>query len=278
MPLLFILTFIPFRILDVIDIFLVAFLLYQIYMLIRGTVAINIFIGIFVLYIIWLVVRVLNMELLSSILGQIIGVGVIALIIVFQQEIRRFLLFIGTRYLSKNKFSIENWLFPKQKNMVAPVNIEAIVKSCRHMSESKTGALIVIARKSELQYYAETGDIIDAETSSRLIENIFFKNSPLHDGALIIVNDKIRAVRCILPVTENLNIPARYGMRHRAAIGISEHSDALIVVVSEETGKISFVHEGDIKYGISSMELRELLEEYLYSDNTTQSKQQKSDF
>lgn len=278
MPLSLVITFIPFRILDVIDIFLVAFLLYQIYMLIRGTVAINIFIGIFVLYIIWLVVRVLNMELLSSILGQIIGVGVIALIIVFQQEIRRFLLFIGTRYLSKNRFSIENWLFPKQKNMVAPVNIEAVVKSCRHMSESKTGALIVIARKSELQYYAETGDIIDAETSSRLIENIFFKNSPLHDGALIIVNDKIRAVRCILPVTENLNIPAHYGMRHRAALGISEHSDALIVVVSEETGKISFVHEGEIKYGVSSMELRELLEEYLYSDNTNQDRQQKSDF
>lgn len=278
MPLSFILTFIPFRILDVIDIFLVAFLLYQIYMLIRGTVAINIFIGIFVLYIIWLIVKVLNMELLSSILGQIIGVGVIALIIVFQQEIRRFLLFIGTRYLSKNRFSIENWLFPKQKNLVAPVNIEAVVKACRHMSESKTGALIVIACKSELQYYAETGDVIDAETSSRLIENIFFKNSPLHDGALIIINDKIRAVRCILPVTENLNIPAHYGMRHRAALGISEQTDALIVVVSEETGKISFVHEGEIKYGISSMELRELLEDKLISDNSNQYKFQKSDF
>lgn len=276
MPFSFILTFIPFRVLDLIDIFLVAFLLYQIYMLIRGTVAINIFIGISVLYIIWLVVRVLNMELLSSILGQIIGVGVIALIIVFQQEIRRFLLFIGTRYLSKNRFSIENWLFPKQKNMVAPVNIEAIVKSCRHMSESKTGALIVIARKSELQYYAETGDVIDAETSSRLIENIFFKNSPLHDGALIIINDKIRAARCILPVTENLNIPAHYGMRHRAALGISEHTDALIVVVSEETGKISFVHEGEIKHGISSMELRDLLEDFLFSDSS--SKNEKSDF
>jgi diadenylate cyclase len=264
----FIFTFIPFRVLDVIDIFLVAFLLYQIYMLIRGTVAINIFIGIFVLYMIWLIVKVLNMELLSSILGQIIGVGVIALIIVFQQEIRRFLLFIGTRYLSKNRFSIENWLFPKQKNLIAPVNIEAIVKACRNMSEARTGALIVIARKSELQYYAETGDIIDAETSSRLIENIFFKNSPLHDGALIIVNDKIRAVRCILPVTENLHLPAHYGMRHRAALGISEHTDALIVVVSEETGKISFGFEGEIKYGISSMELRQLLEDHLLSDLT----------
>jgi len=263
---LFITAFIPIRVLDIIDIILVAFLLYQIYMLIRGTVAINIFIGIFVLYIIWLVVRVLNMELLSTILGQIIGVGVIALIIVFQQEIRRFLLFIGTRYLSKNRFSIENWLFPKQKNFVAQVNIEAVVKACRNMSETKTGALIVIARKSELQYYAETGDIINAETSSRLIENIFFKNSPLHDGALIIINDKIHAVRCILPVTENMNLPAHYGLRHRAALGISEHTDALIIVVSEETGKISFCHEGNIKYGISSMELRELLESYLIPD------------
>lgn len=270
---LFIQIFIPFRVLDIIDIFLVAFLLYQIYMLIRGTVAINIFIGIFVLYIIWLIVKVLNMELLSSILGQIIGVGVIALIIVFQQEIRRFLLFIGTRYLSKNRFSIENWLFPKQKNLIAPVNIEAIVKACRNMSESNTGALIVIARKSELQYYAETGDIINAETSSRLIENIFFKNSPLHDGALIIINDKIRAVRCILPVTENLNVPAHYGMRHRAALGISEHTDALIVVVSEETGKISFGFEGEIKYGVSSMELRQLLEDYLINENNNSLKE-----
>jgi len=262
----FTITFITIRVLDVIDIFLVAFLLYQIYMLIRGTVAINIFFGIFVLYIIWLIVKVLNMELLSSILGQIIGVGVIALIIVFQQEIRRFLLFIGTRYLSKNRFSLENWLFPKQKTLIAPVNIEAIVKACRNMSESKTGALIVIARKSELQFYAETGDIIDADTSSRLIENIFFKNSPLHDGALIIVNDKIRAARCILPVTENLNVPAQFGMRHRAALGISEHTDALIVVVSEETGKISFGFEGEIKHGVSSIELRQLLEDQLSID------------
>jgi diadenylate cyclase len=263
----FINLFITFRVLDVIDIILVAFLLYQIYMLIRGTVAINIFIGIFVLYMIWLVVKVLNMELLSSILGQIIGVGVIALIIVFQQEIRRFLLFIGTRYLSRNRFSLENWLFPKQQNLVAPVNIKAIVKACRNMSETKTGALIVIARKSELQFYVDTGDTIDAETSSRLIENIFFKNSPLHDGALIIINDKIRAARCILPVTENLNIPARYGMRHRAAIGISEHTDALVVIVSEETGKISFCIDEMIKYGISSMELEQLLEQHLLSEN-----------
>lgn len=255
--------FIAIRVLDIIDILLVAFLLYEIYMLIRGTVAINIFVGIFLLYMIWLIVKALNMELLSNILGQIIGVGVIALIIVFQQEIRRFLLFIGTRYLSKNRFSIENFLFPKQKSVVPPVNIEAIVKASRNMAESKTGALIVIARKSELQIYAETGDIIEAETSSRLIENIFFKNSPLHDGALIIINDKIKAARCVLPVTENINLPAHYGMRHRAAIGMSETTDSLIVVISEETGKISFVVNGTIRYGISSMELKQLLEQHV---------------
>ncbi|HPV57830.1 MAG TPA: diadenylate cyclase CdaA, partial [Tenuifilaceae bacterium] len=233
--------FITIRVLDIIDIIMVAFLLYQIYMLIRGTVAINIFGGIVVLYIIWLVVRALNMELLSGILGQIIGVGVIAIIIVFQQEIRKFLLFIGTKYMSKSKFSLENLLFPRHKTDVAQVNVDAIVKACRNMAETKTGALIVIARKSELQFYAETGDIIEAETSSRLLENIFFKNSPLHDGAVIIVNDRIHAARCVLPVTENINLPPQYGMRHKAAVGISEITDAMVVLVSEETGKISFV-------------------------------------
>jgi uncharacterized protein (TIGR00159 family) len=259
----FVQLFISIRVLDIIDIILVAFLLYQIYMLIRGTVAINIFSGIVVLYIIWLVVRALNMELLSGILGQIIGVGVIAIIIVFQQEIRKFLLFIGTRYMSKSKFSLENLLFPRQKNDEAPINIDAVVKACRNMSDTKTGALIVIARKSELQLYAETGDIIEAETSSRLLENIFFKNSPLHDGAVIIVNDKIHAARCVLPVTENINLPPQYGMRHKAAMGISEITDALVVLVSEETGKISFVSHGNIHYGLSTQELKSLLEENL---------------
>lgn len=259
----FVQLFITIRVLDIIDVILVAFLLYQIYMLIRGTVAINIFSVIVVLYIIWLVVRALNMELLSGILGQIIGVGVIAIIIVFQQEIRKFLLFIGTRYMSKSKFSLENLLFPKQKTDEASVNIDAIVKACRNMSETKTGALIVIARKSELQLYAETGDTIEAETSSRLLENIFFKNSPLHDGAVIIVNDKIHAARCVLPVTENINLPPQYGMRHRAAVGISEITDAIVVLVSEETGKISFVSHGSIKYGVTAQELKALLENNL---------------
>ncbi len=255
--------FISIRVLDIIDILLVAFLFYQIYMLIRGTVAINIFLGIFTLYLFWLVVKALNMELLSSILGQIIGVGVIALIIVFQQEIRRFLLLLGTRYFSKNRFSLEKLLMLKSDKYDTPVNIEAIVRACRNMSEARIGALIVITQKSNLQLYAETGDIINAETSSRLIENVFFKNSPLHDGAMIIKHNLIYAVRCILPLTEKIDLSASFGLRHRAALGISEITDALVIVISEETGKISFVQEGHITEDLNSQKLRELLEKIL---------------
>ncbi|HZJ73340.1 MAG TPA: diadenylate cyclase CdaA [Perlabentimonas sp.] len=257
--------FISIRILDIIDILLVALLLYQIYVLIKGTVAINIFMGIFSLYIFWLIVKALNMELLSSILGQIIGVGVIALIIVFQQEIRRFLLLIGSRYFSKNRFSIERLFRIKTEKYDSPVNIEAIVKASRNLSEQKVGALIVITKESNLKLYAETGDTINAETSSRLIENIFFKNSPLHDGAMIIQNNLIYAVRCVLPLSENPDLPASYGLRHRAAIGISEITDALVVVVSEETGRISFAKNGEIDLNITPAELREALEDNLFS-------------
>jgi len=235
-------------------------------MLIRGTVAINIFLGIFILYLFWLIVKALNMELLGSILGQIIGVGVIALIIVFQQEIRRFLLLIGTRYFSKNQFTLERLLFLKGKKVDSPVNIEGIIRACRNMAENKVGALIVITQNSNLQLYAETGDIINAETSSRLIENIFFRNSPLHDGAMIIKNNLIYAVRCILPLTEKTDIPAFYGLRHRAALGISEITDALVIVVSEETGKISFVKEGEIQEDINLQKLRDFLEKNLIDE------------
>ncbi|MDD2197939.1 MAG: diadenylate cyclase CdaA [Bacteroidales bacterium] len=255
--------FISIRILDIIDILLVALLLYQIYMLIRGTVAINIFVGIFILYIFWLVVRALNMELLSGILGQIIGVGVIALIIVFQQEIRRFLLLIGSRYLTRNTFSLERLLFLKTEKYDSKVNIEAIIRACRNMIEKKIGAIIVITIKSNLQLYAETGDIINAETSSRLIESIFFKNSPMHDGAMIINDNLIYAVRCILPLTERTNLPASYGLRHRAAIGISDITDALVIVISEETSKMAFIKEGEINEDINTQKLRGLLEENL---------------
>jgi uncharacterized protein (TIGR00159 family) len=250
-------------ILDIIDILLVAILFYQAFKLIRGTVAINIFIGIFALYVLWIAVKALNMELLSSILGQVLGVGVLALFIVFQQEIRKFLLFLGTQYMSRSKFSLRSILLGKTDSRTSGVNIDAIVKASRNMSESKTGALIVIRRTTSLAPYEETGDLLDANTNSRLLENIFFKNTPLHDGAVIIVRNKIRAARCVLPSTDNLSLPARYGMRHRAALGVSENSDAVVAVVSEETGDISFVEAGHIKHGITFVELRHLLEKAL---------------
>lgn len=257
------LLFIQVRILDIVDIFIVAFMLYQIYRLIRGTAALNIFSGIVMLYIIWLVVRALNMELLGSILGQVIGVGVLAIIIVFQQEIRKFLLLLGSRYTSKGKFTIENLLLGAEENELTTANIEAIVKACKNLSESKTGALIAIAQKSELKIYADTGDQLDAEISSRLLENIFFKNSPLHDGAVIIVGNKIHAARCVLPISENINLPPHFGMRHKSAIGLTEATDAIVIVVSEETGKVSLAYHGKIDYGIDIQTLRSKLETML---------------
>lgn len=258
-------AFISLRILDVLDILLVAFLLYQLYQLIKGTTAINIFIGIFSFYLLWLIVKALNMSLLSSILGQVIGVGVIALIIVFQQEIRRFLLIVGSRYMSNTRTSLESLISFSKKPATSKVKINSIVKACTNLSALKTGALIVISKKSRLDAYLRTGDTIMAATSSRLIESIFFKNNPLHDGAIIINEDIIVAARCVLPVTEQLNIPANFGMRHRAALGITEKTDAIVIIVSEETGNISFGKDGEIETNVGPNRLFNLLEQEFIS-------------
>lgn len=255
-------AFITIRFLDILDILLVAFLFYQIYNLIRGTTAINIFIGIFSLYLLWLIVKALNMSLLSSILGQVIGVGVIALLIVFQQEIRRFLLIISTRYIRSRKFSFDNIFSFGEKND-KKVNIDAIVNACTNMSAFKTGALIAISKKTDLLSFIRTGDTINADTSSRLLESIFFKNSPLHDGAVIIKNEKIIAARCVLPATDKIDLPPQYGMRHRAALGIAEKTDAIVILVSEETGAISFAKEEEIETNIGPNRLRKILEKEL---------------
>ncbi len=225
--------FIKIRILDLLDIFLVAFLMYQIYMMIRGTIAINIFIGIFVFYLLWLLVKAFNMHLLSSILGQIIGVGVIALIIVFQQEIRRFLLVMGSRYLKNKNFSIENIFFSKAKKE-QKVDFKNIVDTCFHLARLKIGALIVLTRRSDLANYIDTGEEIKATFASSLVESIFIKDGPLHDGALIVEGEKIVAARCVLPITEKRRLPSSFGMRHRAALGMSEDTDAIVIIVSEE--------------------------------------------
>lgn len=250
--------FITLRFLDIIDILLVAYLMYQLYMLIRGTVALNIFIAIFLFYLFWLVVKALNMELLGSILGQVIGVGMIALIIVFQVELRRFLVFVGTRYLSRT-LSL-NKVFSINLQETKNLKIKSIANACKRMSESKTGALIIITRKSALELYAQTGEIINAMTSTRLLEAIFFKNSPLHDGAVIVVEDKVYAARCILPMSDNPNVPANYGMRHRAALGITEHTDAFAIIVSEETGEIAIADNGVLSNNLSKEELMQTLE------------------
>lgn len=248
------------KVLDIIDILLVAIILFQLYRLIRGTAAFSIFIGIFFVYIFWLIVKALNMDLIGSILGQVIGVGVIALIIVFQQEIRRFLLVIGNRYMKGNRFSFSSFFPEGRDEPASQTEAEEIVRAVDSMSASRTGALIVIGRKSHLDSFAESGERIDGKISSGLIETVFFKNSPLHDGAMLIQNTMIIAARCPLPVTDRTGLPARFGMRHRAAIGITEYTDSYVVVVSEETGRISVVDGGHISEDLNINELRLILQ------------------
>ena len=256
-----ILIFIKVHWIDVWDIVLVAILIYQFYYLIKGTVAINIFFGILLFYLLWLIIKVLNMQLFGSILSKFIDVGFIALLIVFQQEIRRFLLFIGTSDLFRNgKLSKGLFDFKWQVNNEQLLDINAIVKACKNMSESKTGAIIILTKNNDLKFYANTGDAIDAKVSVRIIESIFYKNSPLHDGAVIISNNKITGARCVLPVTEDSDFPAHLGMRHRAAVGITENTDAIALIVSEQTAEISFSKQGNLIHTLTAQRLRELLE------------------
>ena len=237
--------FIPFTLIDFIDIFLVASLMFGIYRASRGTSAPYIFFGIITICITWVMVRALNMELLSNILGQIVSVGIIALIIIFQPEIRRFLQIIGMR---QKEFDFIARMFSSTRKK-EDINTSPIVSACLDMSNSKTGALIVIRQKDDLLFIIENGITVDANLSVSLLKNIFFKNAPLHDGAVIIEGNRIVAAKCILPVTQS-DVPKDYGTRHRSAIGMSELTDAVVVVVSEETGSLSIVKGGQIKYNI----------------------------
>jgi len=257
--------FISLRLTDVIDILIVAFLLYQLYLLTKETVAVNIFIAIFGIFLFWLLVKALNMQLTGAILQQVFSVGAIALVVLFQPEIRRFLVKLGASYRTRSKWRFDK-LFNTDKYLVRAIKIKSITKACVNMSESKIGALIVITRSTSLKVYAETGEIIDANTSSRLLENIFFKNTPLHDGAVIIEKDRIYAARCILPVSENRNLPPNLGLRHRAALGVTENTDALAIIVSEETGYISIADHGIIHENISKNELIQRLGKLLTND------------
>lgn len=249
--------FLGFSFLDFIDILLVAFLLYQLYRLIKDTVAINVLIGVAAIYLVWKLVEALQMELLSEILGQFIGVGVIAVVIVFQQEIRRFLLMIGSTNFTRRKALLRWWRV--QDDDSSQIDYREVVKACGAMTQTFTGALIVIEGDSKLGFYASTGTPIGAQVSGSLLESIFNKNSPLHDGAVIITGPKIVAAGCILPLTEKTNLPSRFGLRHRAALGISEKANALAIVVSEETGEISVVEKGQFRNKVSLEELQTIL-------------------
>ena len=227
--------------------------------------AIRVFLGFLTLYLIYLVVRAAQMELLSSILGQFMGVGVLAAIILFQQEIRKFLLLLGRTPVFNEGSFFKNMRFWNHSAMTH-ADITPIVEAAKTLGGTNTGALIVISRQSELKFYAESGDRLDSLLSKRLLLSIFNKYSPLHDGAVIVYNGRIVAARCILPVTERDNIPAQFGLRHRAAIGMSEATDVFILVVSEETGQISTVRNGSVNHNVTVKELRASIIDYLFEE------------
>ena len=257
-----ILGFPAIRIVDVVDVVIVAVLVYSLYRMIKGTNVMLIFWALLVMLIAWRVADALGMRLLGAILSAVASVGLIALVVIFQPEIRRFLLYLGTKtQLDQSLWQrLQFWRRNMQKNK--GVNYEAYINACMHMSQTKTGALIIFRRQNEVEELVETGEKIDAPASSALIETIFFKNSPLHDGAMIVRGNTILAARCILPVTSRLDIDPNLGLRHRSAIGVTEQLDVLSVIVSEETGAISYAVGGEIHHGVSPVELRQAMEKY----------------
>lgn len=258
-------SFLSFGITDAIDIFLVAIMLYQLYKMVKGTAAVNIFIGLALIYIVWIIVRAFELKLLGSVLGKFINVGVIAIMVVFQQEIRKFLLYIGSNEFIKNKNWKTVFSFSGQSDSSSRfvLDVDAVVNACFNMSDTKTGALIVVSRKSDLKFYINTGEMVDSALTDKMLENIFYKNSPMHDGAVIIKDNRIIAARCVLPVTESENFPSNFGMRHRAAVGITETTDALAITVSEQTGQVSLTVDGDINSHLTKDKLRYLIEKNL---------------
>ena len=252
--------FFEFGIKDIVDILLVALVLYYIYRLMRESRSLNVFIGIMVFIVVWLFVsQVLQMRLLGSILDKLVSVGVIALIVLFQDDIRKFLYNLGAHQQMKRFTSLFSSRGKDKDSKEVKETIMPIVMASMNMSKGKVGALIVIERSVPLDEIVQTGDLIDATINQRLIENIFFKNSPLHDGAMVISKKRIKAAGCILPVSHDLDIPKELGLRHRAAMGISQESDAVAVVVSEETGGISVAVKGNFRLRLSAEELESIL-------------------
>lgn len=248
-----------FSIKDLIDVLLVAFFLYQTYILMKKSGVTAIFLGVLAFIVLWVLVRhVFDMRLMGAILDQFISVGFILLVVVFQREIREFLKVLGS---NRGIQYIVKFFRPKgteEKNLTSPT-IMSIVLAAMDMAKRKEGALIAIEESDPLDRFVETGELINANVNTRLIENIFFKNSPLHDGAMIIAEKKIRAAGCILPVSQKQNIPKQLGLRHRAALGLSQETDAKVIIVSEETGRISLAYKGNIQVNISGEELQKQL-------------------
>lgn len=236
--------FLDLRILDIVDILLIAALLYYFYKLVKGTVAVNIFIGIIIIYMVWLLTKLLQMEMLSNVLGEFIGVGMFALIVVFQQEIRKFLLMIGSTNFARRKRFFQTLRLIKD-DVETSNDVESIIRACEAMGKTNTGALIVIQRNTGLDFVKNSGDSMKILVNQPIIESIFYKNSTLHDGAIVIEDNYITATRAILPVSNDRTIPLRFGLRHRAAVGITEKTDALALVVSEETGQTSYIRDGE---------------------------------
>lgn len=251
-----------FSVVDIIDVILVALLLYYAYKLIKGTVAINIFIGIIIVYGAWRLTDFLEMELLTGIFGGFMKVGIIALIVVFQPEIRKFLLMVGSTNFGRRRKFLQKISFLKAETNDT-TDVDAVISACTKMSMSKTGALIVFERNNNLDFLSQSGDEMNIKVTQPIIESIFFKNSPLHDGAIVVSNNIVKATRVILPVNNEKHIPQRFGLRHRAAIGVTEKTDALALAVSEETGHISYFKNGEFVVYEDTTELNAMIKKDL---------------
>jgi diadenylate cyclase len=250
----------PFTWVSVLDILLVAFLIYQLYNQIRGTIAVNILLGMTVIYLAYFAVSQTQMRLLTAILGYFRDVAVIIIVVVFQQEIRRFLLLVGKNAsLQRNKAWWQYFFGKTQAEKNNYARIKPIIDACKSLKQTRTGALIVFAKYYDEQFYQNSCEVVDAKISKRLLESIFQKTSPLHDGAVVIAENKIKSASCILPLTDKVDLPPQFGLRHRAGIGVTEANEATAIIVSEETGEISYAKQGKVKMNISFAELEKLL-------------------
>ncbi len=248
-------------IINILDIIIVAILLYYTYKLLKGSVAINIFIGIILLIILWQIITFLEMPILQNLFAGL-GLGGIALIVVFQPEIRKFLLMVGSANISKKGSLFEKIKFFKNQKLERDLTyINSVISACYNMSKTKTGALIVIERSNNLNFLDDSGDEMNINVSQPILESIFFKNSPLHDGAIIISDNIIRATRVVLPISNETKISSKFGLRHRAAISITEKTDAIAMVVSEERGEISYIKNGEFIEFNSKDELLRIFEQ-----------------